>query len=54
MNKKALIIIALCALGLCIGETHAMRACNSITINGPFEAPTGAQLGMIVHPCPEE
>jgi hypothetical protein len=22
MNKKALIIIALCALGLCIGETH--------------------------------
>lgn len=31
-----------------------MRACNSITINGPFEVPTGAQLGMIVHPCPEE
>ncbi len=25
MNKKALIIIALCALGLCIGETHAIN-----------------------------
>ena len=25
MNKKTLIIIALCALGLCIGETHAIN-----------------------------
>jgi len=25
MNKKALIFIALCALGLCIGETHAIN-----------------------------
>lgn len=31
-----------------------MRACNSITITGPFEVPVGARLGMMVHPCPEE
>lgn len=31
-----------------------MRACNSITIAGPFEVPIGAQIGMMVHPCPEE
>jgi beta-glucanase (GH16 family) len=30
-----------------------MRACNSITITGPFEVPTGAQIGMMVHPCTE-
>lgn len=29
-----------------------MRACNTITITGPFEVPIGAQLGMMVHPCP--
>lgn len=33
MNKKALIIIALCALGLCIGETHAINTTSLAPIN---------------------
>ncbi len=33
MNKKTLIIIALCALGLCIGKTHAINTASLATIN---------------------
>ena len=33
MNKKALIIIALCAIGLCIGETHAINTTSLAPIN---------------------
>ncbi len=29
-----------------------IRACDHITITGPFEVPLGAQFGMAVHPCP--
>ncbi len=41
MNKKALIIIALCALGLCIGETHAI---NTISL-----APSLVELVESIH-----
>lgn len=33
MNKKALIFIALCALGLCIGETHAINTTSLAPFN---------------------
>jgi len=33
MNKKALIFIALCALGLCIGETHAINTTSLALFN---------------------
>lgn len=29
-----------------------IRASDHISITGPFEVPIGAELGMIVHPCP--
>ena len=33
MNKKTLIIIALCALGLCIGKTHAINTASLAPID---------------------
>ena len=40
--------------GITVSTTtnKTMRACNAITIIGPFEVPVGARLGMMVHPCP--